>query len=206
MSFVPTFSENLETLTVSVTFAYLIGSIPSGVIWAKFFKLGSLKNIGSGNIGATNVLRTGNRIAAFLTLFCDAGKGFVAVFLAEMFTQELTIQAVCLFVFIGHCFPIWLKFKGGKGVATYIGIVSSMNLLFGFITCMIWLLTATMLRMSSLSALISAVFGPILVYFILDSSYLGISIVLTFLIFWTHKTNIYRILNGTEPSINVILK
>ena len=206
MSFVPTFSENLETLTVSVTFAYLIGSIPSGVIWAKFFKLGSLKNIGSGNIGATNVLRTGNRIAAFLTLFCDAGKGFVAVFLAEMFTQELTIQAVCLFVFIGHCFPIWLKFKGGKGVATYIGIVSSMNLLFGFITCMIWLLTATMLRMSSLSALISAIFGPILVYFILDSSYLGISIVLTFLIFWTHKTNIYRILNGTEPSINVILK
>jgi glycerol-3-phosphate acyltransferase PlsY len=206
MSFVPTFSENLETLTVSVTFAYLIGSIPSGIIWAKFFKLGSLKNIGSGNIGATNVLRTGNRIAAFLTLFCDAGKGFVAVFLAEMFTQEFTVQAVCLFVFIGHCFPIWLKFKGGKGVATYIGIVSSINLLFGFITCMIWLLSATMSRTSSLSALISAVFGPILVYFILDSSYLGISIVLTFLIFWTHKTNIYRILNGTEPSINVILK
>ena len=206
MSFLPTFSGNLETLTVSVTFAYLIGSIPSGIIWAKFFKLGSLKNIGSGNIGATNVLRTGNRIAAFLTLLCDAGKGFVAVFLAEIFTQELTVQAVCLFVFIGHCFPIWLKFNGGKGVATYIGIVSSMNLLFGFITCMIWLLSATMLRMSSLSALISAVFGPILVYFILDSSYLGISIVLTFLIFWTHKTNIYRILNGTEPSINVILK
>ena len=206
MSFVPTFSENLETLTASVTFAYLIGSIPSGIIWAKFFKLGSLKNIGSGNIGATNVLRTGNRIAAFLTLLCDAGKGFLAVFLAEMFTQELTVQAVCLFVFIGHCFPIWLKFKGGKGVATYIGIVSSINVLFGFITCMIWLLSATMSRTSSLSALISAVFGPILVYFILDSSYLGISIALTFLIFWTHKTNIYRILNGTEPSINVILK
>ena len=206
MSFLPTFSGNLETLTVSVTFAYLIGSIPSGIIWAKFFKLGSLKNIGSGNTGATNVLRTGNKIAAFLTLICDAGKGFVAVFLAEIFTQELTVQAVCLFVFIGHCFPIWLKFKGGKGVATYIGIVSSINLLFGLITCMIWLLSATMSRMSSLSALISAVFGPILVYFILDSSYLGISIVLTFLIFWTHKTNIYRILNGTEPSINVILK
>ena len=206
MSFLPTFSGNLETLTVSVTFAYLIGSIPSGIIWAKFFKLGSLKNIGSGNIGATNVLRTGNKIAAFLTLICDAGKGFVAVFLAEIFTQELTVQAVCLFVFIGHCFPIWLKFKGGKGVATYIGIVSSINLLFGLITCMIWLLSATMSRISSLSALISATFGPILVYFILDSSYLGISIVLTFLIFWTHKTNIYRILNGTEPSINVILK
>ena len=206
MSFLPTFSGNLETLTVSVTFAYLIGSIPSGIIWAKFFKLGSLKNIGSGNIGATNVLRTGNKIAAFLTLICDAGKGFVAVFLAEIFTQELTVQAVCLFVFIGHCFPIWLKFKGGKGVATYIGIVSSINLLFGLITCMIWLLSATMSRMSSLSALISATFGPILVYFMLDSSYFGMSIALTFLIFWTHKTNIYRILNGTEPSINVILK
>jgi glycerol-3-phosphate acyltransferase PlsY len=206
MSFLPTFSGNLETLTVSVTFAYLIGSIPSGIIWAKFFKLGSLKNIGSGNIGATNVLRTGNKIAAFLTLICDAGKGFVAVFLAEIFTQELTVQAVCLFVFIGHCFPIWLKFKGGKGVATYIGIVSSINLLFGLITCMIWLLSATMSRMSSLSALISAIFGPILVYFLLDSSYLSMSIALTFLIFWTHKTNIYRIFNGTEPSINVILK
>jgi glycerol-3-phosphate acyltransferase PlsY len=206
MSFLPTFSGNLETLTVSVTFAYLIGSIPSGIIWAKFFKLGSLKNIGSGNIGATNVLRTGNKVASFLTLICDAGKGFVAVFLAEIFTQELTVQAVCLFVFIGHCFPIWLKFKGGKGVATYIGIVSSINLLFGLITCMIWLLSATMSRMSSLSALISATFGPILIYFMLDSSYLGISIALTCLIFWTHKTNIYRILNGTEPSINVILK
>ena len=206
MSFVPTFSEGLVTLTVSVTFAYLIGSIPSGIIWAKFFKLGSLKNIGSGNIGATNVLRTGNKIAAFLTLICDAGKGFVAVFLAEIFTQELTVQAVCLFVFIGHCFPIWLKFKGGKGVATYIGIVSSINLLFGLLTCMIWLLSATMSRMSSLSALISAIFGPIFVYFLLDSSYLSMSIALTFLIFWTHKTNIYRILNGTEPSINVILK
>ena len=206
MSFVPTLSENLETLTVSVTFAYLIGSIPSGIIWAKFFKLGSLKNIGSGNIGATNVLRTGNKIAAFLTLICDAGKGFVAVFLAEIFTQELTVQAVCLFVFIGHCFPIWLKFKGGKGVATYIGIVSSINLLFGLITCMIWLLSAAMSRMSSLSALICATFGPILVYFMLDSNYLSMSIALTFLIFWTHKTNIYRILNGTEPSINVILK
>jgi glycerol-3-phosphate acyltransferase PlsY len=206
MSFVPTFSEGLVTLTVSVTFAYLIGSIPFGIIWAKFFKLGSLKNIGSGNIGATNVLRTGNKIAALLTLFCDAGKGFVAVFLAEMFAQELTVQAVCLSVFIGHCFPIWLKFKGGKGVATYIGIVSSINLLFGLLTCMIWLLSATMSRMSSLSALISAIFGPILVYFLLDSSYLSMSIALTFLIFWTHKTNIYRILNGTEPSINVILK
>ena len=206
MSFLPTFSGNLETLTVSVTFAYLIGSIPSGIIWAKFFKLGSLKNIGSGNIGATNVLRTGNKIAAFLTLICDAGKGFVAVFLAEIFTQELTVQAVCLFVFIGHCFPIWLKFKGGKGVATYIGIVSSINLLFGLLTCMIWLLSATMSRMSSLSALISAIFGQILIYFLLDSSYLSMSIALTFLIFWTHKTNIYRILNGTEPSINVILK
>lgn len=206
MSFVPTFSENLQTLMVSLTCAYLIGSIPSGLIWAKFFELGNLKNIGSGNIGATNVLRTGNKIAALLTLLCDAGKGFVAVFLAEMFAQELTVQAVCLFVFIGHCFPIWLKFKGGKGVATYIGIVSSINLLFGFITCMIWLLSATMSRMSSLSALISAVFGPILVYFILGSSYLGMSIALTCLIFWTHKTNIFRILNGTEPSINVILK
>jgi glycerol-3-phosphate acyltransferase PlsY len=206
MSFVPTFSEGLVTLTVSVTFAYLIGSIPFGIIWAKFFKLGSLKNIGSGNIGATNVLRTGNKIAALLTLFCDAGKGFVAVFLAEMFAQELTVQAVSLSVFIGHCFPIWLKFKGGKGVATYIGIVSSINLLFGLLTCMIWLLSATMSRMSSLSALISAIFGPILVYFLLDSSYLSMSIALTFLIFWTHKTNIYRIFNGTEPSINVILK
>ena len=183
-----------------------MGSIPFGFILAKIFLKKDIRNLGSGNIGATNVLRTGNKIAAFLTLICDAGKGFVAVFLAEIFTQELTVQAVCLFVFIGHCFPIWLKFKGGKGVATYIGIVSSINLLFGLITCMIWLLSATMSRMSSLSALISATFGPILIYFLLDSTYLGISIALTFLIFWTHKTNIYRILNGTEPSINVILK
>ena len=191
---------------LSAILGYVVGSIPFGLLLVKLAGQGDIRSVGSGNIGATNVLRTGNKIAAFLTLICDAGKGFVAVFLAEIFTQELTVQAVCLFVFIGHCFPIWLKFKGGKGVATYIGIVSSINLLFGLITCMIWLLSATMSRMSSLSALISATFGPILIYFMLDSSYLGISIALTFLIFWTHKTNIYRILNGTEPSINVILK
>ena len=149
MNFLPIYHDNLLTLILSVIVAYLLGSIPFGLIWAKIFKLGSLKDIGSGNIGATNVLRTGNKIAAFLTLLCDAGKGFVAVLCAELLTQEFTIQAVCLLVFIGHCFPIWLKFKGGKGVATYMGIVISINFTFGIITCMIWLLSAVILRVTS---------------------------------------------------------
>ena len=203
MSFLPVFSEDLATLVFFIIFAYLLGSIPFGLIWAKVFKLGSLKNIGSGNIGATNVLRTGNKIAAFLTLVCDVGKGFGAVLFAELLTEEFTVQAVCLFVFIGHCFPIWLKFKGGKGVATYIGIVISINFLFGLVTCMIWLLSAAILRISSLSALISTISGPFIVFFLLDPSFLCMSSVLTFLIFWTHRANIRRILNGTEANINV---
>ncbi len=203
MRVLPVFSEDLETLVFFIVFAYLLGSIPFGVIWTKIFKLGSLKDIGSGNIGATNVLRTGNKVAAFLTLVCDGGKGFVAVLFAGLLTQEFTVQAVCLFVFIGHCFPIWLKFNGGKGVATYIGVVMSINLLFGLLTCTIWLLSAVILRMSSLSALISTISGPFIVFFLLDSSYLGMSTVLTCLIFWTHRANIRRILNGTEAHINV---
>tara|TARA_B100000963_G_scaffold346331_1_gene351424 strand:- start:92 stop:706 length:615 start_codon:yes stop_codon:yes gene_type:complete len=203
MNFLPVFSADVPTLIFSIIFAYFLGSIPFGLIWARVFKLGSLKDIGSGNIGATNVLRTGNKIAAFLTLICDCGKGFGAVLFAELLTEEFIVQAVCLFVFIGHCFPIWLKFKGGKGVATYIGIAISINLFFGSVTCMIWLLSAAIFRKSSLSALISAISGPFIVLFLLDSSLLGMSALLTCLIFWTHRTNIRRMLNGTESNINV---
>ncbi len=203
MKFLPVFSEDLTTLIFFIFFAYLLGSIPFGVIWAKIFKLGSLKDIGSGNIGATNVLRTGNKLAAVLTLFCDGGKGFVTVLFAKLLTDEFTVQSVCLFVFIGHCFPIWLKFKGGKGVATYIGVVISINFFFGLVTCLIWLLSAAILRISSLSAIISTVSGPFIVFFLLDPSFLGMSIILSCLIFWTHRANIRRILNGTESNINV---
>ena len=191
-----------EIFFISI-YSYLLGSIPFGLILTNTFLKKDIRKSGSGNIGATNVLRTGNKIAAFLTLLCDAGKGFVAVLCAELLTQEFTIQAVCLFVFIGHCFPIWLKFKGGKGVATYMGIVISINFTFGIITCMIWLLSALILRVSSLSALISAIFGPFLVYLFLKSSFVGMSILLTCLIFFTHRQNIRRILNGTETRINV---
>ena len=182
---------------------YLIGSVPFGLLLVKFSGLGDIRSVGSGNIGATNVLRTGNKIAAFLTLFCDGGKGFVAVLFAKLLTEEFTVQAVCLFVFIGHCFPIWLKFKGGKGVATYIGIVISINFFFGLVTCLIWLLSAAILRISSFSALISTMSGPLIVFFLLDSSFLGMSTTLSCLIFWTHRANIRRILNGTESNINV---
>ena len=203
MKFLPVFSEDPATLVFFIVFAYLLGSIPFGIIWAKVFKLGSLKDIGSGNIGATNVLRTGNKLAAFLTLFCDAGKGFVAVLLAKLLTEEFIVQTVCLFVFLGHCFPIWLKFKGGKGVATYIGIVISINFFFGLVTCLIWLLSAAVIRISSLSALISTISGPFIVFFLLDSSFLGMSVLLSCLVFWTHRANIRRILDGNESNINV---
>ena len=203
MKLLPIFNGDLAPLIFSIIIAYLLGSIPFGLIWANIYKLGNLKDIGSGNIGATNVLRTGNKIAAFLTLICDAGKGLVAVSCAEMLTDEFTVQAVCVFVLIGTCFPIWLQFKGGKGVATYIGIAISINFTVGIITCMIWLLSAVILRMSSLSALISAIFGPFLVYFLLKTSFIGMSILLTCMIFFTHRQNIRRILNGTETRISV---
>ena len=182
--------------------SYLMGSIPFGYILTKIFLKKDIREIGSGNIGATNALRTGNKGIGYSTLILDILKAVVPIVYVKIFYQDFLYLA-SLSAFLGHVFPIWLKFKGGKGVATYIGIVTSINFLFGLVTCVIWLLSAAILRISSFSALLSTISGPFIVFFLLDSSFLGMSAMLSCLIFWTHRANIRRILNGTESNINV---
>ena len=182
-----------------ILFSYILGSIPSGVILAKFFALDDIRKIGSGNTGTTNVLRTGNYIAAALTLILDFSKACLAIYLTLMINEQLIILS-SLFILIGHIFPVWLRFKGGKGFASYLGIVFMINFyLFSFIA-LIWIFIFLVIRISSLSALISSFSSILLTYFLFNSDELLIFI-LTLIIFISHYENIKRLVNGTEKKI-----
>ena len=151
-----------------ILFSYILGSIPSGVILAKFFALDDIRKIGSGNTGTTNVLRTGNYSAAALTLILDFSKACLAIYLTQIFNEQLIILS-SLFILIGHIFPIWLRFKGGKGFASYLGIVFMINFyLFSFIA-LIWIFIFLVIRISSLSALISSFSSILLTHFLFNS-------------------------------------
>ena len=180
---------------------YLLGTIPTGVLLARAMGLGDLRKIGSGNIGATNVLRTGNKKAAALTLLGDALKGAAAVLLARAFAAPDAVQFAALTAFVGHCFPVWLKFRGGKGVATFLGLLLALAPLAGVIACAIWALTAKLGRMSSLAALLAAGWTPIVVMLIGRGDLFALTTVLAVLIYLRHAANIARIRKGTEPRI-----
>ena len=152
----PEFDLSLVQALCVIMAAYLLGSIPFGMVMARLMGLGNLRDIGSGNIGATNVLRTGNKLAAFLTLVFDAGKGAVAVLVARALFGEAAAQLAGLAAFIAHLFPVWLGFKGGKGVATFLGLLLALSFPVGFAACMSWLAVAVIGRMSSVAALLSA--------------------------------------------------
>jgi glycerol-3-phosphate acyltransferase PlsY len=185
-----------------ILFAYLIGSIPFGIIISKIMGLGNLRNIGSGNIGATNVLRTGNKLAAILTLIFDLLKGAISVIITYYIFNDTTAQIAALSSFLGHCFPIWLKFKGGKGVATFIGISLALYWPAGILICLTWVLTAFLSRVSSLSALISSLSSILWVWILGVPSAVFVMTVLTILIWFRHIENIKRIIKNTEPKIN----
>jgi glycerol-3-phosphate acyltransferase PlsY len=190
------------TATIAVaSCAYLLGSIPFGMIIAKIMGLGNLRDIGSGNIGATNVLRTGNKFAAFLTLVFDMGKGAVAVLLASYFFGQTAAQIAGVFAFLGHLYPVWLKLKGGKGVAVFLGILLAFNFWAGLATCLTWLVTAIAVRISSASALVASLLAPVWLYLIDTKSGVLFVIIMTLLIWVKHKDNIKRIVQGTEPKI-----
>jgi glycerol-3-phosphate acyltransferase PlsY len=193
---------------VSAIAGYLLGSIPFGLLITQAAGLGDVRKIGSGNIGATNVLRTGRRELAALTLLLDALKGLAAVLLARYFFPGDAMYIAAIAVFLGHCFPVWLGFKGGKGVATYIGILFGIAWPVGLIFCAVWLLIAATRRISSLSALTAAVTSPIFAYvaFLMGWASDGIKFaataaVLAALLIYNHRTNIGRLINGTEPKI-----
>ena len=192
----------LMNIFLVILFAYLIGSIPFGIIISKIMGLGNLRNIGSGNIGATNVLRTGNKLAAILTLIFDLLKGAIAVIITYYIFNDTTAQIAALSSFLGHCFPIWLKFKGGKGVATFIGISLALYWPAGILICLTWVLTAYLSRISSLSALISSLSSILWVWILGVPSAVFVMIVLTILIWYRHIENIKRIIKNTEPKIN----
>ena len=188
----------VEVLLV-ISLSYILGSIPSGIIFAKIFKLKDLRTIGSGNTGTTNVLRTGNYTAAALTLILDFGKACLAIYLSQIVNEKLILIS-SLTILIGHIFPLWLEFKGGKGFACYLGIIFMINLYLFIFMSLIWLITFFAKRISSLSALLSCLSG-VLISIIYFNSNIVLVFLLTILIFVTHLENIKRLINGTETKI-----
>lgn len=180
---------------------YLLGSIPFGLLATRMSGLGDVRSIGSGNIGATNVLRTGRRDLAVITLLGDAGKGAFAVAVAGWLWGYEAAMVAGVAAFIGHVFPVWLGFKGGKGVATYIGILLALNWVIGLIFCAVWLLIAFAQRYSSLAALTAAATAPMFAFAFADSRLTWATMVLSIALFITHRENIKRLLAGTESRI-----
>ena len=180
---------------------YLLGSIPFGMLVARTLGLGNLRQIGSGNIGATNVLRTGNKAAAAVTLLLDAAKGAVAVLLARAMVGEDAAQLAGLMAFLGHCFPIWLSFRGGKGVATFLGVFMGLAWPVGLACCLTWLFAAFATRISSMAAIYSAALSTIWIVFLGYSEMFVLGIVITLLVFFRHAANIRRLRSGEEPKI-----
>ena len=197
----PIIESSLGVLALWGAVGYLLGSIPGGVIMARLMGLGNLRNIGSGNIGATNVLRTGNKKAAALTLFFDAGKGAIAVLAARAAAPEDAVQLAALMAFIGHCFPVWLGFNGGKGVATYLGILLALAWPMGLAACGIWLAVAVVTRYSSLAALVAAGWIPVVMAFAGYGAATGLAACLGLLVYARHWGNIARLRAGTEGKI-----
>mgnify|MGYP003119958379 CR=1 FL=1 len=180
---------------------YLLGSIPFGIVITRAMGLGNLREIGSGNIGATNVLRTGSKGAALATLVLDGAKGAVAALLARAMAGEDAAQIAGLMAFAGHCFPVWLGFRGGKGVATFLGLLLALAWPVGIAACATWLVTALIARISSLSALMAAALAPVWIVLLGHGEMLILSLILGGIIFWRHKDNIARLRAGTEPKI-----
>ncbi len=197
----PDLVSTYAVLSLWAVIGYLAGSVSGGMILARVMNLGNLRDIGSGNIGATNVLRTGNKKAAALTLLFDAAKGAIVFLAARALASEDAAQIAALMAFIGHCFPVWLGFKGGKGVATYFGILLAVNWQIGLIACAIWLVVAAVTRYSSLAALVTAGWIPLVIGFITNGEMFFLSAALCFLIFVRHLGNIKRLRDGTETKI-----
>ena len=186
----------IEIFLISV-FSYLIGSIPFGYILTKIFLNKDIRTIGSGNIGATNVLRTGNKNIGYATLILDLAKAIIPMLIINIQFQEyIYLGSLC--IFIGHVFPIWLKFRGGKGVAVYIGILFCINFYLGIVFICTWFLTFLIFKYSSLSSIISSLSIPIINYVLIDKGNFYFYIIMFVLIFFTHRENIKRLINNKE--------
>lgn len=197
----PEITSPLPLLALVVVLAYMLGAIPFGVVIARAFGLGDLRAIGSGNIGATNVLRTGNKLAAALTLICDSGKGAAAVLLARWLVGPDAAQVAGLFAFLGHLYPVYLRFQGGKGVATFLGTLLALSFPLGFAACMTWLAMAVVSRISSAAALVASLAAAGWAWGLGMPQFIVLCLVLAAMIWIKHRANIARILAGEEPKI-----
>ena len=201
---------DMATDGLSLILGYLLGSVPFGLVLTRLAGLGDIRTIGSGNIGATNVLRTGNKPLAFATLVLDSGKGAIAVFVALMVLEPSVAAVAALWAgfgaVIGHNFPIWLKFKGGKGVATTLGVLAACAWPVGIAACLTWLAAAVAFRMSSLAAMASLSAAPFFAWYLIDEPLqgpmTGLAAALGLLSIIRHRANIKRILDGTESRIS----
>ena len=201
LELLPEFTSKPEVLLAACAFGYLAGSIPFGILISKILGLGDLRKVGSGNIGATNVLRTGNKLAAFLTLLFDFSKGICAVLIVRQFFNEDAVQVSAFSALVGHCFPIWLRFRGGKGVATFLGVTIALSFIIGIICCFVWLFVAVVRKMSSLASLTSSASAPIAAIFLDQPNNIILFTLLVGIVFFRHKQNIDRIIKGVEPKI-----
>lgn len=199
-------TANLPWVFAALAIGYFLGAIPFGLIFTRMAGLGDIRDIGSGNIGATNALRTGNKWVAGGTFLCDAGKGAAAVLLlcaiAPNAHDALPLSMIAaLAAFLGHLFPVWLRFNGGKGISTFIGVNLALFWPVGLLFCATWLAVAVIFRYSSLAALVAALATPL--YLVLFDRYdlLSLSLLLVILIYWAHRENIGRLLNGSESRI-----
>jgi|TARA_B100000809_G_C15089558_1_gene512680 glycerol-3-phosphate acyltransferase PlsY len=191
----------MELFIISLV-SYLIGSIPFGFLLTKIFLNKDIRNIGSGNIGATNALRTGNKKIGFSTLILDILKAAITIIFVKFnYSEFIFISSLC--VFLGHVFPIWLKFKGGKGVATYVGILFSINLTYGLIFITIWLIVFFIFKYSSLSSIIASLSIPLYLFIFLNSLNLFFFLIMLILIFFTHRENIKRLINKEESKTKI---
>ena len=188
-------------LIYAVVLGYLCGSVPFGLLLTRAAGLGDIRQIGSGNIGATNVLRTGNRWVAAATLVLDAAKAALPVLIAGRCWGENAAMLAAIGAFLGHCFPAWLNFKGGKGVAVMIGSLLALAWQVGLIFCAVWLVIALAQKVSSLAALTAAATAPIFAYVVVNEWLAAAVAVMAILLFFQHRENIARLMAGTEPRI-----
>ena len=196
------FLNNFNEIFVIIAISYAFGSIPFGYLITKFFLKKDIRKIGSGNIGATNVLRTGNKIIGYSTLLLDVLKAILPLIIIKIYMNEFLFIA-SLSVFLGHVFPIWLKFKGGKGVATYVGILCCINLYLGIGFGFFWIITLIIFKYSSLSSLVASLSIPFIDYFILKNELISFYIIMFVLIFYTHRENIKRLVNKEESKTKI---
>ena len=193
--------QYLEFIAIIVG-AYLIGSIPFGMVIARVLGLGDLRKIGSGNIGATNVIRTGNKFAGLITVLLDMGKGTVVVVTVDLLVNSNASQLAALAVFFGHLYPVWLKFRGGKGVATYFGVLIALSPIIFFVASSAWLVAFLVSKISSVGAITIAFLVPIFMLLFEGSEMLSLTVVISLGVLLRHQQNIHRLIAGKEPRVS----